>query len=176
MIIDKPNLFAVTGGPGAGKTTLMRALQARGVACVDESARAVIQAEIARGAERPVGRPFCALTLALDVAGFHAAGPERTFFDRSLVDSWAAAGMDGGPPWAEGEDAVRTLRLNRRAFIAPPWKAIYVNDAERIQTWAQAIEAFESCGAAYEAVGYDLVELPLTDVERRVAFVLEATG
>jgi predicted ATPase len=176
MIIEKPNLFAVTGGPGAGKTTLMRALQALGETCVEESARAVIQAEISRGAPRPVGRRFCEMTLARDVAAFQAAGPERTFLDRSLVDSWGAAGMDGGPSWPQGEAAVRTLRLNRRAFIAPPWKAIYVNDAERIQTWAQAIEAYDACGAAYAAAGYELVELPLTEPKHRAAFVLEASG
>jgi len=77
-------------------------------------------------------------------------------------------------PWPQGDEAVRRLRLNRRAFIAPPWKAIYVNDAERIQTWAQAIAAFESCGEAYAAAGYEVVELPLTDLDRRVAFIREA--
>ena len=174
MTIEKPNLFAVTGGPGAGKTTLLRALQALGETCVEESARTVIQAEMRHTGRRPEPRVFCERMLAMDVATFNAAGPERCFLDRSLVDAWGTAHATGVTPWPEGDEAVRTLRLNRRAFVAPPWKAIYVTDAERIQTWAQAIEAFERCGAAYEAAGYELVTLPLVDVDRRVAFVLEA--
>lgn len=173
MIIEKPNLFAITGGPGAGKTTLLRALQALGEACVEESARTVIRAGMRRDGRRPDPRAFCDGMLALDVAAFQPAGPERRFLDRSLVDAWGTARATGVTPWPEGDEAVGTLRLNRRAFIAPPWKAIYANDAERIQSWAQAIEAYESCGAAYAAAGYELIELPLVDVQRRVAFVLE---
>jgi len=91
MIIDKPNLFAITGGPGAGKTTLLRALQALGESCVEESARAVIQAEMRRSGRRPEARAFCEGMLAVDVAAYHAAGPERRFFDRCL-------GWTPGPP------------------------------------------------------------------------------
>lgn len=172
-MIHRPNLFAVTGGPGAGKTTLLRALQARGVACVEESARAVIQAEIAAGRPRPPARRFCEAMLARDEAAFHAAGPELTVFDRSLVDAWGTARAMGFWPWPEGNEAVRMLRLNRRAFIAPPWKAIYVQDAERIQTWAEAVASFEACGAAYADAGYELTELPMVSVEERVTFVLD---
>jgi predicted ATPase len=173
MIIKKPNLFPFTGGPGAGKTTLLEALAACGECCIAESARAVIREEIDRTGVRPIGQPFHALTLARDVAAFHAAGRARTFLDRSMVDSWAAAAADG-PPWPPAQETIGRLRYNRRAFIFPPWKAIYVNDAERIQTWTEAIRVFELCGAAYQAAGYDLVELPLASVEERAAFVLDA--
>ena len=176
MTIDKPNLFAVTGGPGAGKTTLIHALRSRGLACVEESARAVIQQGIARTGVRPAPATFCEDMLVRDMAAFHAAGSELTFFDRCLVDAWGTARGTGFWPWPEGDEAVRTLRLNRRAFIAPPWKAIYVRDAERIQTWAQAIAAFESCGEAYAAAGYQLVDVPPAPIEERVAFVLEAVA
>jgi predicted ATPase len=171
-MIHPPTFFAVTGGPGAGKTTLLRQLQVLGETVVPESARAVIRAEIRRTGVRPQGERFWRLTLAADVAAFHAAAG-RAFFDRSLVDSWATARM-GGLPCPEADVAVQRFRYNRRAFIAPPWREIYVQDAERIQTWAQAIASYEACHAAYEAAGYELVELPRTDVARRAGFALEA--
>jgi predicted ATPase len=173
-MIERPSFFAVTGGPGAGKTALIHKLAAMGEACVEESARLVLQAE-ARGARpRPDPGRLGELMLQRDLAAFHSAGG-RTFFDRSLVDAWATARM-GGAPSPEADEAVRTLRYNRRVFIASPWREIYVTDAERIQTWAEAVASFEACGAAYADAGYQLVELPLTDVARRAAFVLEVVG
>jgi predicted ATPase len=173
-LIEQSNFFALTGGPGAGKTSLIAELQARGEACVGESARAVLRAAAQAGRPRPDAGRLGELMLRRDLAAFHGA-TGRTFFDRSLVDAWATARM-GGAALPDADEAVRTLRYNRRAFIAPPWREIYVTDAERIQTWAEAVAAFEACGTAYAHAGYELVELPLTDVARRAAFVLEVVG
>jgi predicted ATPase len=173
-MILKPGLFAVTGGPGAGKTTLLHHLQRMGHAIAHENARAVIRAEIARTGVRPTGGLFVQLVLQADVDAFHAA-EGRTFFDRSLVDAWATARLQG-LHLREADEAVATLRLNRLAFIAPPWREIYVQDAERIQTWAQAVSAYEGCAEAYEAADYRLMQLPRTDVATRAAFVLDAAA
>lgn len=170
-MIYKPEFFAITGGPGAGKTTLIRRLQALGEACVEESARLAIQLAAQEGRPRPLDAALGELMLARDVAAFHAASG-RAFFDRGVVDAWATA-RTGGVPCPAAEEAVQTLRYNRRAFIAPPWKAIYVQDAERIQSWSHAKRVFELCWEAYEAAGYTLVELPLASPEKRAAFVLE---
>lgn len=71
-MIYRKNFFAVTGGPGAGKTTLMRALAARGETVVAESARAILQAH----AERPSQPRLAELMLERDLAAFRTAeGP-----------------------------------------------------------------------------------------------------
>lgn len=160
--------FAVTGGPGVGKTTLLRHLARLGYMVAPESARAVIQA----CGGRPEPARFCELILERDVAAYRAAAG-LTFFDRSLVDAWATFRAYGLVPSPAAEDAVRSLRYQPRAFIAPPWKTIYAQDAERDQTWAQAVATYEACAEAYLRWGYELVELPLTDVEARAAFVLD---
>ncbi|MFN4177879.1 AAA family ATPase [Phenylobacterium sp.] len=163
--------FALTGGPGAGKTTLIRHLAALGHAVAPESARAVIRAQ---GGRPPPSR-FCELILARDVETYRAA-LGLTFFDRGVVDAWATFGAYGLAPSPAAETAVRTLRYHPRAFIAPPWKAIYVQDAERDQTWDEAVATYEACAEAYLAQGYELVELPRADVAARAAFVLEAVA
>ena len=161
--------FALTGAPGAGKTTLLRHLAAKGFAVAPESARAVIQ-DCGR---RPEPLQFCESILDRDLRTYGAASG-LTLFDRGLVDAWATFRAYGHPPSGAVEDAVTTLRYQPLAFIAPPWKAIYVQDAERDQTWSEAVQAYELCAEAYVCQGYELLELPLTDVVRRAAFVLEA--
>lgn len=143
----------------------MRALEARGLTCVAESARAIIREQ--RG--RPPLPRFAALMLERDLARFaETEGP--ALFDRSLVDAWATHRTP------EGERAVGEHRYNPTAFIAPPWREIYVQDAERDQTWDQAVASHELCAQAYAEAGYELVELPLADVETRAAFVLARMG
>ena len=51
MIIDLPNFYILSGGPGAGKTTTLEALRARGFACVDEAARQILKEQKASGGD-----------------------------------------------------------------------------------------------------------------------------
>lgn len=143
----------------------MRALEARGLTCVPESARAIIREH---GGRPPLPR-FAALMLERDLARFHGAqGP--ALFDRSLVDARATHRT------AEGEQAVREHRLNPTAFIAPPWREIYAQDTERDQSWDEAVASYELCARAYADAGYDLLELPRADVAARAAFVMARMG
>ena len=167
MMVEKPECFAFTGGPGAGKTTLLTHLEARGISVAPDSARAVIQAE----GGRPEPERFCRLVLSRDVEAFHDASG-LTLFDRSLVDAWGMASVYG-LALPEAATAVRDLRLNRVAFVAPPWRQIYRVDAERDQTWPQAVFAYEASVRAYQDAGYELIELPLVEVVQRAEFVLE---
>jgi predicted ATPase len=58
-------------------------------------------------------------------------------------------------------------------FAAAPWRAIYVNDAERVQTYDHAVAVYDAVVATYGHYGYDVVDLPLVSVEERVTFVAE---
>ncbi|MCR5879786.1 AAA family ATPase [Phenylobacterium sp. J367] len=136
-------------------------MQARGLVCVAESARAIIREH---GGRPPL--PFFAnMMLQRDLAHFQVIeGP--ALFDRTIVDAWATF------PTPEGWAAVSEHRYNPTAFIAPPWREIYVQDAERDQTWDEAVASYELCAKAYADAGYVLLELPKTDVETRAEFVL----
>lgn len=173
-MINQPNFFVFTGGPGVGKTSLLRHLEAMGERVVDEDARAVIRDEAERGGR---GVPwlgnerYCRLTAARSIAAFDARAGEtgRVFFDRGIFD---CVGANGQEPWPELLEAVRTRRYNRRVFVFPPWREIYETDAERRQDWAEAERTFKLVLEALPRLEYEPIVVPKATIEERAAFVL----
>jgi predicted ATPase len=178
---DTDHLYVISGGPGCGKTTLLSALAAAGYATVAESARAVLQDEIAGGGETPPwadqGR-FARAIFERDLAKWraHLDLPGPVFFDRALPEAaaiWQSNGLAIPPDVCA---AIAECRFNRTVFVAPYWPAIYRQDAERKQTHQEAAYYAALTGPTYAAYGYTPVVLPLASVEERVAFVLERIG
>jgi predicted ATPase len=57
-------------------------------------------------------------------------------------------------------------------FVLPPWKAIYVTDSERDQSFAEAIDVHARVVQWYRACGYVLDEVPCLPVAQRARHVL----
>ena len=173
-----PRLFAITGGPGSGKTSLCVALAAQGINIAAESGRAIIQAQQAEsGRALPWVDPqaFAAAIFAHDKDRYAAAllQPGVTLFDRSFPDNAAYLTMLGLPVPAELETACRQKRFAEPVFIAPPWKEIYTQDSERKQDWAEAVRTYDAMVAGYQHYGYALVEVPRLSVSDRADFILD---
>ncbi|HEX7760646.1 MAG TPA: AAA family ATPase [Caulobacteraceae bacterium] len=178
MSQDTERLIVFTGGPGAGKTTLIEELTRRGFRHRPEAARRILKEQALFGgrATGPMdGVLFAETILAWEVRAWMdeagCCGP--VFFDRALPE---AAGMLGLPAPAHFQRAAERFRYRRRVFIAPPWREIYHQDEERKQIWAEAVASHAACAAAYRHFGYELVELPLASVEARADFVLADCG
>lgn len=174
-------LFVVTGGPGSGKSTLLAALAARGVATSEEAGRAIIrqQARIG-GAALPWGDPrlYAETMLAWEMRSHETAlrRPGPVVFDRGVPDVIGYLRVVGLPVPEHMRRAAALHRYNRTVFIAPPWPAIFAQDAERRQTLEEAERTFEAMRETYEEYGYALIELPRAPVEDRAALVIEAIG
>ena len=170
--------IVVTGGPGAGKTSLVEALEARGLACAAESGRAVIRAQVEAGgtalpwADR---QAYARLMLARDRRAY--AGVEGldgpVFFDRGAPDILGYLRLCGLPIPDDLAAAALALRYDPLVFVAPPWPEIFVNDAERRQDLAEAERTHAAMVQVYTELGHTLVALPRTPVQARVDFVLE---
>ncbi|QJP11072.1 AAA family ATPase [Pseudomonas multiresinivorans] len=172
------SLIVITGGPGAGKSTLLEHLHRHhGLNIVAEGGRAIIREQRARGGDAlpwANREAFCremfehALTTrerALDAGG-------QWLFDRGLVDVLGYARLCGLPMTDELEAAAQQLRYAPTVFLAPAWQAIYRNDAERRQGFAEAQRTAAVMAKVYEELGYRLLELPLCSPQERAAFVL----
>lgn len=178
MVLSSDHLFVVTGAPGAGKTTLLEAAAAQGVPVGREAARGVIQAQSAIDGPALQWRDsarFADLMLDRDIQT-HAAllsGAWPALCDRGIPDLIAYGRIMGLAETGHFERAARLYRYNRIVFFAPPWREIFVTDAERIEGWEHAQRIYEPMRDAYVEMGYRIVELPKAPVAERLAFVLE---
>ena len=176
--METDRLFVITGGPGSGKTTLIDALAAAGVATSPEVGRAIIREEMATGstalpwadqrafAERMVVREIAAHAEAL-------ARGTTVVLDRGVPDVVGFLRVSGLPVPPPIGTAARTCRYNRQVFIAPYWDAIYTGDAERRQTPAVAAATHAIMAETYHDYGYELIELPRVSIAERVGFVID---
>ena len=61
-------------------------------------------------------------------------------------------------------------------FMAPPWKEVFSQDAERKHSFEDAVEEYERLLESYPKYGYRLIELPKINVTERVKFILSTIG
>ena len=88
----------------------------------------------------------------------------------------AVCGLDRAAPLSDTE--LNTWLSNYpyfpKVFVLPPWKAIYVNDAERDHTFEHAESVNRIAQEWYRRCGYQVLEVPRVPVDGRCRFVLQA--
>ncbi|ODT78908.1 MAG: hypothetical protein ABS76_22470 [Pelagibacterium sp. SCN 64-44] len=179
MPIYSDNLFIVTGGPGTGKTALLDAARRAGMTVGQEAARAIIRSQDAIDGPALHWRDkarFAELMLDRDIQTFKALRrmPGPVLCDRGIPDLVAYGSMFALAETAHFRRAAELYRYNPRVFFAPPWRAIFVTDSERIEGWDHAQGVAAPMRDAYAELGYRLVDLPLLPVAERLAFVKDA--
>jgi len=172
------HLHVITGGPGSGKTSLIDALAAEGFHHMPEAGRAIIQDQVEIGGTAlpwEDREAFATLMLAWEMRSYREAlgAPGPIIFDRGIPDVIGYLRLCGLPVPDTALRAAEQRRYARRVFIAPPWPAIFEQDAERKQTLAEAEATFHAMVDAYSGLGYELVMLPLASVADRAKFVRE---
>ena len=168
-----PRQAVITGAPGAGKTTLLNAAAAAGIRTSPEVARQLLQSPggMALRESDPLGFAEAMLEAHLREFERHADHGEPVLFDRGFPDVVGFLDVSGLTVPKAVDQACRTLRYSGPILRAPAWAAIYVQDKERIQDWEQALASDEAVTAAWRRYGYDVTDLPLTDVEARLGFL-----
>ncbi len=175
-ILNKPDSFVITGGPGAGKTSLIDELRKRGFSCVDEVARQIIKEQTESGKNAlPWGNigAYTNLMLSRSVESFveHRQRFPIVFFDRGIPDTLAYAKLTGQEMTPEMNDSAELYRYNPDVFILPAWEEIYRTDTERKQSFREAVATFEVMKEIYAACGYRLREVPEASISERADFV-----
>lgn len=182
IIMDRNSLYIITGGPGAGKTTLIRALEQRGFKVIPEDARRIIKEQAAINGD---GLPWknkalyaqlmleAAVSAHQHIARHNSSKP--VFFDRGLPDTICYMKMEALPIPEQLAALVSAYPYARKVFILPPWKEIYTTDTERKQSWDEAAYTFEQMKATYTQYGYEVIEVPKGSMEARGTFIITHT-
>jgi predicted ATPase len=167
--------FVIAGGPGSGKSTLLEALAQSGETCYEECSRILIREQLARaGSLVPWDNlaafaEECSERMRAQIAA--SSRPGRCFFDRGLPDliGYLSHGGQAAPEaWRAASAAYASP-----VFLAPPWREIFVNDAERPQSFAEAQELSAHIRRAYLDCGFQLIELVKGSVAARRQQILE---
>ena len=177
--MPSPKLFVLTGGPGAGKTTLIGVLAHAGFTVAPEAGRRIIREQQESGGRAlPCLDPhaFAQAMLDHDIDAYTrlaaAAGP--VFCDRGIPDAIGYLRLEGLAVPDEMWRAARAHRYQERVFVCPPWRAIYSTDSERNQAWDVAERTCAAMVEVYTELGYTLVAVPRAPVDTRVKFLREA--
>jgi len=168
--------YIITGGPGTGKTSIIKELSDRGINCYGEVARSVIIRELDAGSDALPNKDVLAFTKkVVDIMQMDLKKCDKhllNFFDRGLPDS-------AGYLWNEGietpdylENAITKADYENMVFIAPFWKEIYTLDNQRIEPLEVAQNIDTAIRHVYTNLGYILKEIPLLPVKQRVDFII----
>lgn len=175
----------ISGGPGTGKTSLIDTLQNQGHSCSPEIIR-LLTDELKKNthpedhqtnplvfSEDPL--KFNTLLLEGRSAQYHKAMQTTSkwhFFDRSVIDVLAYMDHFDQRYPASFVKAANDLRYDK-VFLLPPWKDIYVQDSERLESFEEALKIHESLLASYREYNYSPLLVPFGTLEERMDFVLQ---
>ena len=175
--LTNPNLFVITGGPGSGKTAVLRELEKDGFRCAPEVARQIIQEQARnRGDAVPWANRerYTELMLKRSMQSYeeHTPAGRATFSDRGIPDTLGYARLIGLPDLRSIMTACDQYRYASLVFLAPAGKKIYETDDERKQGFDEAERTCEVVSQVYRDCGYHLLELPKVPSKDRADFVL----
>lgn len=168
--------YVLTGAPGSGKTSVLTALQSRGYEVVQEAAASVIAGEQERGDDRPWARAsFVDKIVALQRQRQRQLEPVPPrsgiqIYDRSPVCTLALSTYLGYPVSAalsaEIDRIERERSYDRRVFFVREIGFCEPTAARRI-TFEDSLKFERVHEQTYQALGYELVEIPAGDVTHR---------
>lgn len=173
----KNNFYIITGGPGVGKTTLIKELLQRGHNCVPEVARHIIKEQMEiNGDALPWlnTRKYSDMMLSHSIHDFinYSQTSDLYFFDRGIPDTYGYEVLMNFTISKDLIDAVMQYRYNSKVFILPPWSEIYETDSERKQDFEEALRTFDVMYKVYLDLGYNLIEVPKVCAEERADFIV----
>ncbi len=175
-MLKRKNIVIITGGPGFGKSSLIESLSKRNFRVGGEAAREII-AEQCRfnGDILPWknSKAFQQEVLMQRIKFWESVGvDEMAFADRGIPDQMAFAQFRGFDPSFLLRSKASAYQYYPDVFICPPWREIYRHDSVRKESFEEACQLHQIICRVYSDLGYQLIDLPLTSIAKRIEFIL----
>lgn len=173
--MSKIERIVLIGGPGTGKTSVLKRLEDLGNQVFHEISREVIQEARKSGIDQlfltdPLA--FSNQLLKGRIEQFENARSQANFYDRGIPDIPAYHHYTGDPIPDSYVDACERYKYDK-IFFFEPWEAIFQQDDERYEDFEKASEISNILLKTYEDLGYNVLSVPKDTVDNRTAFVLK---
>lgn len=171
--------IVITGGPGTGKSTVIKELAKRNFMCMPEISREITQNARQNGTEQLfLTNPllFSELLLEGRVNQYIEAEKKNStmvFFDRGIPDVHAYMNyisVDYPKTYINTSNFYRYNYI----FLMAPWEEIYITDNERYENFEQALAIHNHLEKTYIALNYSIIDVPTGTIEERTDFILNA--
>lgn len=178
-----PKRFILTGTPGAGKTSILLALKARGYDVVTEAATDVVARHLASGSAHPPMRE----SFIDEIVALQRERQEKTVrdgtciqvFDRSPICTIALSVYAGQPVsavlTAEVDRVIAEQVYERQVFFVRSIGFCEPTAVRRI-SFESSLRFERIHEDTYRAFGYDLIEVPPSELATRVDAITRALG
>ncbi|MCM4160349.1 ATP-binding protein [Antarcticibacterium flavum] len=169
--------IVITGGPGTGKSSVIKHLEREGYICYHEVSREITAAAQKQGIsqlflEKPI--LFSEKLLEARVKQHIEASLNEVstvFLDRGIPDVVAYMEYFGTTYPQKFQQACEDHSYYR-VFLLPPWEDIYQTDNERYESFEQALLIHDHLKKTYLSYGYEPIEVPKNTIENRSDFIL----
>lgn len=175
------NRFVLTGAPGLGKSALLPGLRSAGFVTYAEVARTLIDRwriegpkELSPWQNRVKFDEAIAVGMQRDYDSADTRTP--TVFDRGLPDLIAWKRYYQLPVDGRMLQMVEQRPYERIVFMTPDWAPWYTRESDRPYDYEQTIAINAELRRTYHSMGYEISELPRSDVPIRVSFIVERVG
>lgn len=178
--------IVITGGPGTGKTSIIKELEKRNYFCYHEVIRELTleakkQGNLTDLSTNPIANVDDSMNFNLKILNgrikqFKDAlkkNDKLIFFDRGIADVLAYMDFFKQPYDTIFTEPCKAHRYTK-ILVLPPWKEIYISDEERFESYEEAVEIHFALVNSYKKFGYDIVEIPFGNVNERTDFILDS--
>ena len=169
--------IVLIGGPGTGKSSVIKELKRKGFYCMEEISRAITIKAQKEGIEQLfLTKPILFSELLFEGRKEQylkalSTNHDLIFFDRGLPDIHAYLDYTKEKYPSYFEETSKKYRYDH-VFLFKPWKEIFVSDNERYESFKEAELINTFIEKSYKNLNYSLIEVPFDTVEKRSNFIL----
>ena len=172
--------YIITGGPGAGKTSIINCLQKQGYLTVPEAATEIIEEGLRKDIERPWKADDYHIKMYELISKrqmeVHNSSTPIAFFDRGHLDGISYILLQKRTLYQYVVDCVQASinaqYFNKRVFFIDSLGFVVPGPA-RTEGLKESLQKARCLEQNYRALGYDIIHIPPGLVEERTQLIID---